>query len=145
MRLCYYPAPSGVCPFTHVTRERLPAASGGLRKALSCGLPTYVGIVNCSESVIQVTAQHLHAATQARCGVIRRTRKNLHAANFVTCPCVRRNIPGFSVDLPPATNHGLAVPFRSSVMDMLVRWGRLVAQSKPTTPTTNSGGRPWIG
>ena len=100
MRLCYYPAPSRICPFTHVTRERLPTASCGLRKALWCDLPTYVGIVNRSESVTHVTAQNLHAATQARCGVTRVTRKNLHAANFVTCPPVRRNIPGFSVDPP---------------------------------------------
>ena len=69
MRLCYYLAPSGVCLFTHVTREKLPVASGGLRKALSCGLPTYVGILNRSESVTHVTAQNLHAATQARCAL----------------------------------------------------------------------------
>ena len=98
MRLCYYPAPSGVCPFTHVKREKLPA--GSERYYHAAYLHTYLGIVDHSEFVTHVITQNLHAATQACCGGTRVTSKNLHAANFVTCPPVRRNIPGFPVDPP---------------------------------------------
>ena len=61
MRLCYYPAASGICSFTHVTRERIP--TGSERYYYETYLQKYVGIIDRSEFVTHVTSQNHHAST----------------------------------------------------------------------------------